>query len=160
VRPARSIFEQSADFRCSAIAALVRLLTSDMHATCPGAPTSIFILLEVNLTQTIQDISIVSNSSSTDSMSTVACNAFRGAYDKHTGRAPWKRQVKTALERSGVMRCTVTVRVCAAVSRRAWSHHSYRFCDPVEPRRRISRRELLSARNDGAACDASTRSAR
>src|SRR5262245_4615460 len=108
VRPARSIFEQSADFRCSAIAALVRLLTSDMHATCPGAPTSIFILLEVNLTQTIQDISIVSNSSSTDSMSTVACNAFRGAYDKHTGRAPWKRQVKTALERSGVMRCTVT----------------------------------------------------
>jgi len=46
--------------------------------------------------QPIQRISIVSNSSSTDSMSTVACNAFRGAYDKHTGRAPWKRQVISA----------------------------------------------------------------
>src|SRR5262245_37045888 len=105
-----------------------------------------FYALEVNLTQPIQRISIVSNSSSTDSMSTVACKAFRGAYDKHTGRAPWKRQVKTVLERSGVMRCTVTVHGRAAAPRRASSHHSYRFRDPVTPRRRISRRELLSVR--------------
>jgi hypothetical protein len=110
--------------------------------------------------QTIQRISIMSNSRSTDSMSTVGCNAFRGAYDKQTGRAPWKRQVKTAVERLGVMRCTATVRGCIAAPRRASFHHSYRFRDPVTPRRRIRRRELLSLGEAEATRGASPRSRR